>query len=265
MQIIQDNATLMAYIPNVVSSVEGEQNLYEKITPHLTVVESWLFRKVVNEATVATHDEVMGLVRTIVACEAFRLAVPSLNVIMTSNGFGIVSNSTVAPASKDRTDALCEALIELRDNAIEQLVFALSGVGTKFIGTVFQGFEAQRMQGVTTHLFDKFWEQRAQIFRLQHDLAADAVSELIMSDVTNATYTDHVERTASIDHLHALLPGIIVKQLKGENCKDDIKRVVDYIRTHTTAFPYWSTSEAAKNWEDYTFKNDKKAGGYWLC
>lgn len=265
MQIITDNAMLMAYIPNVVAHVEGEQSLFEKIAPHLSIAETWLFSRVAPATVIATQESVLPLAKTIVACEAFRAAAPSLNVILTSNGFGIVSNSSVAPASKERTDALSEALIELRDNAIEQLVFALNGVGTKFSGTVFQGYEAQRMQGVTTHLFDKFWEQRTEIFRLQRVLAEEVVSALVMADVTNTTYTDPAERTVALDFLHVLLPSIIVKQLKRESASDEVKQVVDYIRNRPSVFPHWSTSEAAVHWQDYTFKNDKKSGGYWLC
>lgn len=265
MEIIENNAILMAYIPNVVTAVEGEEDLFTKMIPHLNTAERWFSRKVAQGIKVSSEEEpIQILCRTIVACEAFRLAVPSLNVILTANGFGIVSNSSVAPASKDRTDALCESLIELRDNAIEQLIFALDGVGTRFVGTVFQGFEAQRMQGITTHLFDKFWEQRNEIFHLQRVLADEAVSEAVMKDVVNATYIDPAERTYSIDYLLSLLPGIIVKQLKGESARDDIKRVVEYIRTHPDVFPYWANDRAASFWQDRTYKNDKKSGGYWL-
>lgn len=263
MNIIQDNATLMAYIPNVVTAVEGEKDLYTKIVPHLTVAEAWFFRNVASEGAVTT-DAAMLFARSIVACEAFKNAVPSLNVILTQNGFGIVSNQTTAPASKERTESLIEALIEQRDNAIEQLVFMLNGEHTRFAGTVFQVFEAQRMQGFTKHLFDKFTEQRSAIFRLQTALCNDVLSSEVLQQLVSDTYTDETSRSEAISYLFALVPDIIIRQLKGEACKEDIRRVVDYLRTHTTAFPHWAGSQAAKNWKDHTYKNDKNSGGYWL-
>lgn len=263
MSIIQDNATLMAYIPNVVTAVEGEKDLYTKIVPHLTVAEAWFFRNVASEGAVTT-DAAMLFARSIVACEAFKNAVPSLNVILTQNGFGIVSNQTTAPASKERTESLIEALTEQRDNAIEQLVFMLNGQHTRFAGTVFQVYEAQRMQGETKHLFDKFIEQRSAILRLQTALCNEVLSAEVLQQMVDNTYTDEASRSVAIEYLFSLVPDIIVRQLKGEDCKEDIRRVVDYIRTNPTAFPNWATSQAAKHWEDHTFKNDKKYGGYWL-
>ena len=263
MSIIQDNATLMAYIPNVVTAVEGEKDLYTKIVPHLTVAEAWFFRNVASEGAVTT-DAAMLFARSIVACEAFKNAVPSLNVILTQNGFGIVSNQTTAPASKERTESLIEALTEQRDTAIEQLVFLLHGQHTRFFGTVFQVYEAQRMQGEIKHLFDKFIEQRSAIIRLQTALCKEVLSAEVLQQMVNNTYTDEASRSVAISYLFTLVPEIIVRQLKGEDCMDDIRRVVDYLRNNPTAFPNWATSQAAKNWGDYTFKNDKNSGGYWL-
>ena len=264
MNIIENNDMLLSFIPNVVSSVEGESDLYTKLLPHLTVAESWFYRKVCKAVAIHVSEEAMSLARAIVAAEAFRAAIPSLNVILTANGFGIVSNQTTAPASKERTESLVEALVEQRDNAIEQLVFLLSGSATQFAGTVFCGFEAQRLQGFTSRLFDRFTEQRSAVFRLQTTLAEDVLSEEVRNQMVALTYHDETERDPGFGYLFAYVPGIIIKQLKGEDCKDDIRRVVEYLRTHPEYFPHWAQSHAAKHWQDFTYKNDKNSGGFWL-
>jgi hypothetical protein len=120
------------------------------------------------------------------------------------------------------------------------------------------------MQGETKHLFDKFVEQRSAIIRLQTALCNDVLSAEVLQQMVNNTYTDEASRSVAIEYLFTLVPDIIVRQLKGEDCKEDIRRVVDYIRTNPTAFPNWAASQAAKHWEDHTFKNDKNYGGYWL-
>ena len=51
-----------------------------------------------------------------------RQAVPSLDLVLTPNGFGIVSNSNIAPASKERVERLITSLESERDNYIEQLL-----------------------------------------------------------------------------------------------------------------------------------------------
>ena len=264
MDIITDNEQLLAYIPNVVTEVEGEASLFTKLTPYLTVTENWLYRKVCKPVAIHTSEEAENLARCIVAAEAFRMAIPSLNVILTANGFGIVSNNTVAPASKDRTDSLQATLVELRDNAIEQLVLLVDGRSTQFAGTVFRGFDAQRMQGHTARLFDMFTEQRSAIFRLQATLAEEVLSEEVRNQMVEQTYHDETELDPGYDVLFAYVPGIILKQLKGDPCGDEIRKVVSYIRTHPEYFPHWADSHAAKHWQDYTYKNDKKRGGFWL-
>lgn len=262
MKIIENNAQLQEYIPNVVSPVTGEDNLYTKITPHIDAATSWFFRNVCKEA--ALTQELMPLARSIVATEAFRAAVPSLNVILTANGFGIVSNNTTAPASKERTDSLIEALIAQRDNAIEQMVFELNGLGTLFFGTVFRGFEAQRLQGFTSHLMDKFIEQRPAILRLQTALASEALSDEVLQNMITLTYADEEERPAHLQSLFPYVQHILVRKMKGEEAKEDIKQVVTFIRKRPELFPEWEDSFAAKHWKDYSFKNDKKTGGFWL-
>lgn len=262
MTVIENNAQLMQYIPNVVSAVEGEDTLYDKISSHMDAAASWFFRYICKGSAVTT--ELLPLVRSVVAAEAFRAALPSLNVILTANGFGIVSNQSTAPASKERTESLVEALIAQRDNAIEQLAFELNGRGTPFDGTVFRGFEAQRMQGFNSHLLDKFMEQRSALIRLQTTLAMDALSTAVCSEMTALTYADEAERPGHINRLFAFVPDIIVRMLKGQEVKADVRRVVEYIRTHEAEFPGWADTQTAKHWADYTYKNDKKSGGFWL-
>ena len=38
------------------------------------------------------------------------IAIPSLDLVLTTNGFGIVSNQNVVPASRERVDALISSL-----------------------------------------------------------------------------------------------------------------------------------------------------------
>ena len=262
--IIEDNDQLLEYIPNVVTTVEGEVELFTKLTPYLNVAENWLNRKVADQVALLSVEGAMDFARAIVATEAFRMAVPSLNVILTQNGFGIVSNQSVAPASKERTDNLISALIEHRDNAIEQLVLLVDGRATRFNSTVFRGFDAQRMQGRTARLFEQFDEQRNAFIRLQTVLAEDALSEEVMRQMVQDAYADESTREPGYNYLYSFVPGILVKQIRGEECGDDIRRVVNYIRTHPEYFPNWESSHAAKHWQDYTYKNDKSRGGFWL-
>lgn len=51
--------------------------------------------------------------------------VPQLDLILTPNGFGIVSNQNVVPASKERIERLTRSLEKLRDDAFVIILLML--------------------------------------------------------------------------------------------------------------------------------------------
>ena len=63
--------------------------------------------------------------RIITAAEAMRHAVPQLDLILTPNGFGIVSNQNVIPASKERIERLLLSLEKQRDDALAVILTVL--------------------------------------------------------------------------------------------------------------------------------------------
>ena len=71
-----------------------------------------------------SRDEILMKLKVtmarIVAFDAFRNAVPHLDLILTPNGFGIVNNSNIAPASKERVERLIASLLSNRDDEIEE-------------------------------------------------------------------------------------------------------------------------------------------------
>lgn len=97
-----------------------------------------LLQKIVNllenaaEATTVQQLEDLEASHTtrILACQiaaydAFHRAIPHLDVILTPNGFGIVSNSNIAPASKERVERLMASLLEHRSSRIKRIVWAI--------------------------------------------------------------------------------------------------------------------------------------------
>lgn len=77
-----------------------------------------------------TLDEttVVGRICQRVAClEAYDAAIPHLDLVLTENGFGVVSNQNVAPASMDRVKRLHQQVKDSRDDAVDDLIDALRG------------------------------------------------------------------------------------------------------------------------------------------
>ena len=54
----------------------------------------------------------------LVIAEALLRAIPSLDIVLTPNGFGIVSTNNITPASKPRIDRLIGSMLSHRDDCI---------------------------------------------------------------------------------------------------------------------------------------------------
>ena len=62
------------------------------------------------DAIFAEYPVLENLAKKYVCTHASRVAIPQLDLVLTQTGFGIVSTSNVAPASRDRVQALTEQL-----------------------------------------------------------------------------------------------------------------------------------------------------------
>ena len=290
MQIITSNAELCRFIPNTFAPVAGETPLYEKIEPHLRAAEQWFDLNVIpleelyytagEDTRVPRYPQLPeDMAPFIIAAEAYRNAIDSLNLVLTANGFGIVSNDHVAPASKERTDHLKESLLYARDEAIARLVRLLDR-DCDWSGTV--GYDrfhicilpyGHRMSPSWT--FDT-WQDECHSYRVLEDALADKYISRPLYQVLRSPYE---KDTAWDDHdrmllrsVHRMLSVIEPNILKGQPQDQPLRGVVDYIRkakeqdgeTAARVFDLWRQSPVAAMWEDHSFKNDKEKGGVWL-
>lgn len=121
MQLINNDQELLAYVPNVFHNVDGEQSLFNKITPWLDTAERSLIADYVGSLDYL-DTQARPLAAKAVAHLALAHAVPSLDLVLTPSGFGVVSTNAVAPASKERVERLAQSLLDAADRALSQLV-----------------------------------------------------------------------------------------------------------------------------------------------
>ena len=256
--MINDDAQLRQYIPNALVTVSGEQSLYDKLQVDLQLSEAWFARTfgVVGASTTACK---------VLATDAFLRAVPSLDLVLTPNGFGIVSNNTIAPASKDRVDRLIGSLETNRDFAIEQLLHELlqspewkeTPQERYFLSTLYQTPLSLPRELHRGKAWDYFQQTHAQIVLIEQELADKFISREVYArlrnDIDNPDFADLVKPLQAIEL--QLLTGkpLPYKQLIA---------LTDYIRK-SELYPEWHTSQTAELFKNHSFNNTKSAAGYW--
>lgn len=294
MKYICDNRTLMRYIPNIITSVEGEDDLFTKLTPVLIRTEHWLEYAICKPTSSFYADQLIPpadiysdsgsgsgsgscsgagyivpeysvdeFACQAIAAEAFRMAVPSLDIVLTNNGFGIVSNNTIAPASRDRVNALIEGLIEIRDAALESMAIELNGCGHILGGRVFAGFDLQRAEGQSKHLLERFMSDRSREMEVERYIAEYALSFGMLHRLQSVAY-DNLDERSPLGELRERVRSAIVARMTDKWNADILPDLVEFIRRNKESFPDWESSEAAKHWTDHRFKNDKSSGAFWL-
>ena len=280
MKIITENATLLRLLPNVVTTVEGEKPLYDKVHPWLVIAEQWVSDRftgaAVLDAIAADPDTTIWQQTAIlIACEAMRQAIPSLDLVLTPNGFGIVSNQNVAPASKERVERLIESMTAGRDLNIDYLLDSLSEredwQQTKqrdwFCQTLLQSPRDAEL-GVfgpewTGNRWEAFIELRERARNIEAAIAERWVSEALMERLRQAIITPG---SPSKDAALALrLRDCVFAELKGEprRCRM-LDSVVNYVRQQPEEYPEWANSDTAKLFDPPVFRNKKDSSGYFF-
>ena len=285
MKLITSNEQLLSLLPNTVTTVKGEAELFDKMTPFLSATEKWLSDNFTSEEGLsvisdleATHTT-RTLAAQIVAYDAFYRAIPHLDVILTPNGFGIVSNSNVAPASKERVERLMASLLEHRDRLLMQitpLLTALNGwteseQGRFFSATMFPNMEVTlRFPKPSGSRWEKYLALRDAVIPVEEFFATQYLSrellEVLRSEVLTGQFRSKTHRTVcrilQAVELRCLASSDPTASMHFEH--GDLSDIVNTIRNSPEEFPEWHASATAELYNPAIFENKKESKGYWF-
>ena len=288
MQIITSDAQLRRLIPHVLATVEGESTLFEKLTPFLETSEEWLkqyfipdelFEQIVESATetaVVAHSTLSTLhsqLEKIVVTQSFHNAIPSLDLVLTPNGFGIVSNTNVVPASKERIERLQASLEAERDRNLEQLLLRLPTIegwevsqqGKYFASTMFPFLGLCRRLAIREHVWDEYQHLHDRLIKIENVLAETYFSQeqmqVFRNKVMDQMRTCHPLEEQVIRSLQSL-EMMLVSDMQVHN--QSFYDLVNIIREHSDIFLAWHSSDTAQLYTPTIFKNKKKTSAYWF-
>ena len=275
--LINNDQQLRELIPNVFSNVKGEAPLFEKLAPFLSSAEQWLIRNFASQKTFNTicgytdDNQTKTTAERIIVCEALRNAVPSLDLVLTPNGFGVVSNQNIAPASKERVARLINSLTAQRDDLLEVFMPMLVGASKWkeseqyrfFSATLFPNINLSTLCGFNSNRWEKYLVLREQIIGIEASLADEFVSPELMNELRKFVIDGN-----SNENIATVIRGIksqVVDVLKGSIVSTrHMIDIVNIIRNNPDDFPQWHNSATAKLFSPPKFTNKKENKGYWF-
>lgn len=285
MMLISSNEQLLTLIPNTLTTAKGEVPLYDKMVPFLSTTEEWLADNITSEAVLTAIGDLEVshptriLTCQIIAYDAFYRAIPQLDVILTPNGFGIVSNSNIAPASKERMERLIASMLENRDRLLMHLMPLLTAFdgwteseqGRFFSATMFPNMEVTlRFPRPSGSRWDKYLALRDAVIPVEEFFATQYLSKELLEVLRSEVQTRHYRSTAhktvcrilQAVEIRCLLSGDPTASMHFEH--DALFDIVNTIRNTPEEFPEWHTSATAELYAPSVFENKKDSQGYWF-
>lgn len=250
---------------------DAESRTYEAILPYME-----LFRdNAYHSMKVPLDFPDTAKVEAYIYRNAAHRALPHLDLVLTDNGFAVVSNSNLAPASRDRVAALQERLREEKDDARDLLLFALSDNETWRDTDVCRLLRTSilwcpllcRRYGVTASegrpVFEREYETLfPKIQSAQYEVARIISTEQMEWLNRHQDEYDKVDRTGDLrimlrEHCRYLMAALITEQKTA--VKVLMTRLQEMLNLHATDFPEYSAS--AKYQADHfkPYENDKNA------
>jgi hypothetical protein len=205
------------YIPTAVGSDLDE------LEPYILQAEHWMKEEVLgetlyNKVVTLPEDRVILTKARLAVCHyAYLMAIPESDLIQTTNGFAVVSNSSQAPASKERVDRLLHS-------QKKHLTYALDWVLIQAISKAYR----------------EDWFECEDVADWYSDLIFMTTKELcIYSGNKTATYFDWLEARSIILSTHDAISrfisfdyfGELIRKRKEGNLTADDKKVLRWVQT----------------------------------
>jgi hypothetical protein len=102
---------------------------FDDIEPYIRSAELWIENQVLGATLYElvagdsfSDADLLQLCRSVIANHAFWEAIPFLDLVLTNNGFAVISAQNKVPASKERVDRLREQCLVRRDSETELLI-----------------------------------------------------------------------------------------------------------------------------------------------
>lgn len=119
--------TQQEFTAHVPAAIEPTGQVWKKVQQHIAAATRYVERQIVGPyfAAIESGSHIDTLTRRAICLQAFADAVPTLDLVLTANGFGITNGQNIAPASKERVERLLTSVRTDYDTTVNELIVAL--------------------------------------------------------------------------------------------------------------------------------------------
>lgn len=252
------------YVP---SAVMPDDSLFERISGHMEEGEAAV-KTLLGEALYGVREEdltLKNMSKRMACLTAYKAAIPHLDLVLTENGFGVVSNQNVAPASSERVNRLREQVQFSLDDSIDDLLDYLRGnerwVNTGTALGVFRSLAWNGRQQLTYFGVANGHRTTLEEFRPKITAAEAKIKHCISPEFFDELCDAVRLRTASTEQetaIHKILMTIGADVTGDEStARFHVKKLVEWLDGNIRTFATYanSTAYAANTFEPY--KNEK--------
>ena len=251
----------------------ASEDVFTKAQPSLENVYFDLVATVIGEgfedAACAEDSPILGNVRSYVILKAFILRLRSNDLIMTDNGFGVVSNENISPASQARIEALLRELTYKQDQQLHGVLNRLRTVegwsetmqASNNIASFFWSPQALRaystIRGLVT--FDDLAAHRSEIGTAELMLRkqfSDSLIEQLLEEERKAQY-EPFHRNAIVKMCHFIGAHVSTKETPADPRYKELTyaAVANFIEENIDKFPKYKDSSAYKANHTQAYEN----------
>lgn len=219
-----------------------EDEIFDSIEPYLHKVENDIRREFSIAAPGYPSQEIETCFNRYLAVRGAYEALPHLDLILTSNGFAVVSNQNLTPASRQRVYDLREKLRREKSDARDRLMQELNASGFYAPTNLLWCPTLVRKYGIRTKDGNMVYEEEMQLVQTDIDAAqhhcAMIVSEEQMTELVS------MQETMFYRDLTELCRRYMAAHVKGDNNAIRLMthNLQHYLNENADALPAYKSS-----------------------
>lgn len=269
-----DQQTFEKYVPAFASASD---DTFVRMVPYIETMTRCVEEREVKTDGLA--EPLLSAIERYVCVAAARKAAPQLDLVLTANGFGVVSNQNIAPASRDRVAALIERLRIDESESFDMLLggllqtdWAKGATAENYITSLLYCPSLMRRYGIKGEEGREVYYSEWQGLQNQLAVAEEKVRMLISPELYDRLI--EVQRIPDTEHPHEY--NVVLEQARKAVAahitadryptapKALCSRLLDTIKRYADALTEYNTSSTYQAHNTQPYENRKEDGAYFF-